>query len=75
VLKTTFLPHYACHFEGELACYARLSIGRIVGAGAVRALCLTFSAGTLVTPVFSELEQTDLFHVPVFAVQEISKST
>ena len=62
------------NFEGNFATFSRVAIGRLVGAGAVRALCLTFSSGFLVSPVFSELDPKDLLHVPVLSIKEISRA-
>lgn len=60
-------------FEGDFACYSRLSIGRFMGQGAVRALCLTFGKGTLVSPVFVPLDDVDLLHIPVLSVKSIAR--
>ncbi len=61
------------YFEGNLACYSRLSIGRFVGHGAVRALCLTFGSGLLVSPSFVPLDSRDLLHIPILAVDRIER--
>ena len=59
------------YFEGDFSCYSRLSIGQFVGRGAVRALCLTFGSGMLVTPTFASLDSSDLLHIPVLSVRTI----
>lgn len=69
------IPHKfdGLYVEGKLACYSRLSIGKFLGHGAVRAICMTFDQGTLVIPEFTELEEDDLLLIPVLSVQEISR--
>jgi len=62
------------YFEGTFGCYSRLSVGQDVGEGAIRALCLTFAKGILIKPNFVELEEGDLLHVPVLAVDDIKRS-
>jgi hypothetical protein len=58
-------------FEGKFVCYSKLQIGRIVGHGSVKALCLTFDEATLL-PYLDPLPATDLLYVPVLAVDEIN---
>jgi hypothetical protein len=60
--------------EGRFATFSKIHIGRIVGAGAVRAVCLTFTDVTLL-PYFDTLPESDLLHVPVLAVSEISATS
>lgn len=57
-------------FEGKFATYSYVQIGRIIGGGAVRALCATFSTATLM-PYFDQLPQTDLLHVPILAAESV----
>lgn len=59
-------------FEGDFACYSKIHIGRIIGVTSVRALCLTFHNVTLL-PYFDRMEDGDLLHVPVLAVDSIDK--
>lgn len=61
-------------FEGTFASYSHISVGRIIGAGAVRAICLMFDRA-LVFPYFDTMPDTDLLHVPVLAVDSISASS
>lgn len=61
------------YFDGKFSCYSRVSIGRFFGQGAVRALCMTFGEGTLVMPKFTELDDQDMLHIPVLAVQDMTK--
>lgn len=60
--------------EGRFATFSKIHIGRIVGVGAVRAVCLTFKDVTLL-PYFDTLPESDLLHVPVLAVSEISATS
>jgi len=57
-------------FEGTFATYGKVHIGRIVGAGAVRAICLAFPRATLL-PHFATLEPGDILYVPALAVASI----
>jgi hypothetical protein len=57
-------------FEAELTTYARVSIGRIVGNRAVRALCLAFDKALLL-PYFDYTRDTDMVYVPVLAINSI----
>jgi hypothetical protein len=59
--------------EVVLATYAKLHIGRIIGGGAVRAVCLCFSEGFVLNR-FSEIPEDQLLYVPVLAVNEISEA-
>ncbi len=60
-------------FEGRFATYARVHIGRIIGAGAVRAVCLTFTRTTLL-PYFDKLPDDRLLLVPVLAITSIEQT-
>jgi hypothetical protein len=57
--------------EGTFISYSRVVIGRIVGANAVRALCLSFDNVTLL-PFFDSLRDDHLLHVPALAVSSMS---
>jgi hypothetical protein len=59
-------------FEGDFACYSKIHVGKILGATSVRALCLTFHNVTLL-PYFDRMEEGDLLHVPVLAVDTIDQ--
>lgn len=59
-------------FAGEFVEYSKVHIGRIIGAGAVRALCLTFNEVTLL-PYFDKTPDDHLLHVPVLAVNSIEE--
>jgi hypothetical protein len=61
-------------FEGKLATYSVVKIGRILGGTSVRALCLSFNEVTLL-PFCDNLPDDLLLHVPVLAVDSISRST
>lgn len=60
--------------EAVLATHAKVHIGRIIGGGAVRAVCLCFSEG-IVLNRFTEIPDDQLLYVPVLAVREISEAT
>lgn len=57
-------------FEGKFTGFSKVHIGRIIGVGAVRAVCLTFKEATIL-PFFEKIEDTEFLHVPVLAVQSI----
>jgi hypothetical protein len=59
-------------FEGKLTCYSRVSIGRLIGQGAVRALCLSFDKAMLIS-YFDEIAEEDMLHVPVLAINDITQ--
>jgi hypothetical protein len=59
-------------FEGRFATYAKVCIGRIIGANAVRAVCLTFSDTTLL-PTFEELPDDKLLFVPALAITSMEQ--
>ncbi len=59
-------------FGGNLHTYSRVHIGRLVGSGAVRALCLTFDQAFML-PGLDKLAEEDLLHVPVLAVASIDQ--
>ena len=73
VVKYTSYFGLAC--EAQLLTYSRISIGKFVGHGAVRALCLTFNNAITVLPDFHKVPGSDLLHVPVLAIDEISESS
>jgi hypothetical protein len=68
----TYASYYGTMFEGELISYSRISIGRLVGHGAVRALCLTFDKALLL-PTFEETQPSELLHIPAFAIDSIAR--
>lgn len=59
--------------DGNFACYSRIAIAEIVGLGAIRAICMTFDSGLLIKPRIAELDETDLLHIPVMSVEDISR--
>lgn len=59
--------------DGNFACYSRIAISEVVGLGAVRAICMTFDSGLLIKPKITELDETDLLHIPVLSVEDISR--
>jgi hypothetical protein len=60
-------------FEGRFKCYSKVMIGRIIGAGSVRAFCLTFD-DVLMLPGFDRLPDDRLLHVPILAVDVMDKT-
>jgi hypothetical protein len=60
------------HFEGTFVTYSTVRIGRLIGRGAIRSLCLTFDKVTLL-PYFDEIPEDQLLHVPAYAVFDIDK--
>jgi hypothetical protein len=70
----TFLSFYKLTFEGILRGYSKVQVGRVIGAGSVRALCLTFEEVTLL-PFFDSLPEDHIFHVPVLAVDSIDQTS
>jgi hypothetical protein len=68
--SVTYVRLPELQLEGKLACYSKVSIGRLVGRGSVRALCLTFQEALLL-PFFDRVESSDLLHVPVLAISNI----
>ncbi len=60
-------------FEGSFVTYSIVKIGYIIGASVVRALCLSFDRVTLL-PFFDQLPSEMLLHVPVLAVDSMSRS-
>ncbi len=59
--------------EALLCTYAKFHIGRIIGGGAVRAVCLCFSEGFVLNR-FTEIPNDQLLFVPVLAINEIVES-
>lgn len=57
-------------FEGEFKAYSKVLVGKLIGAGSIRALCLAFDNVTLL-PYFDGIPQDHLLHVPVLAVSSI----
>lgn len=60
-------------FEGTFATYGKVHIGRIIGGGAVRAVCLAFPRATLL-PYFDPLGDQDILYVPALAVASIERT-
>ena len=60
------------YFEGNFACYSRVAIG-VLDEHAVRAICMAFDKGLLVLPEFASIEDDHLLHIPVLAVQEMTR--
>jgi len=63
---------YGVTFEGSFVSYAKVSIGIIIGATTVRAVCLVFSKVTIL-PYFESIETDKLMYVPVLAVNSIDE--
>ena len=61
------------NFKGEFGCYSRVAVGRLVGRRSVRALCMTFGEGIIISPSIEELDEGMLLHVPIFATDEVSR--
>lgn len=62
------------NFEGTFVTYSTVRIGRLMGRGAIRSLCLAFDKVTLL-PYFDEIPSDQLLHVPAYAVFDIDKVT
>lgn len=60
------------NFEGTFVTYSTVRIGRMIGKGAIRSLCLTFDKVTLL-PYFDGIPDDQLLHVPAYAVFDIDK--
>lgn len=71
--QTTFDSYYDVMFEGQLISYSRLSIGKLIGHQSVRALCLTFDKA-LVLPSFTEVNESELLHIPAYAIDSIVRA-
>ena len=69
----TYHDMFQLSFEGVFRGYSKIMIGRIVGAGSVRAYCLTFEEVTLL-PFFDEMPEEDILHVPALAVNDIQQT-
>lgn len=61
-------------FEGTFRGYSKVMIGRIIGAGSVRAFCLNFEEVTIV-PSWEHPPEDHLFCVPVLAIEEIDQTS
>ena len=70
----TYTSIYCLQFEAQFRCYSKVHIGRIIGGNAVRAICLTFTTALLL-PSFEHTEDSELLHVPVLAVSEITTTS
>lgn len=71
--EVTLIDFQKLAFEGVLRGYSKVQIGRIIGGGSVRALCLTFEEATLL-PFFDSLPEDHIFHVPALAVDTIDQT-
>ncbi len=71
--KVSYVKFNSLMFEGKFVTYSIVKIGRIIGASIVRALCLSFDDVTLL-PFFDKLPNDMLLHVPVLAVDSMSRS-
>lgn len=60
------------NFEGTFVTYSTVRIGRLMGKGAIRSLCLAFDKVTLL-PYFDTIPDDQLLHVPAYAVFDIDK--
>ena len=69
---TTIVDFFGLTFEGEFVTYAKLHIGRIIGAGAVRAVCLVFTNARLL-PYLDKVPSDKLLYTPVLAVESIEQ--
>lgn len=65
--NVSFHSFFGLTFEGSFNTYNKVHIGKIIGAGAVRAVCLAFPKATLL-PYFDELDSQDILYVPALAV-------
>ena len=70
---TTYHNFSGITFEGTFGTYGIVHIGRIIGAGAVRALCLVFLSATLM-PYFDPIDPCDILYVPVLAVSSMQRT-
>lgn len=70
---TTYVSFNSLTFEGRLATYSVVKIGRILGSTSVRALCLSFNEVTLL-PFFDTLPEDQLLHVPALAIDSMSRT-
>jgi len=61
------------YFEATPTCYSRVSIGRIIGHGTVRALCVAFDEASLLSHC-DRLDGQEMLHVPVLAINDIARS-
>jgi hypothetical protein len=59
--------------EVELTTYAKVHIGRFIGGGAVRAICLCFTEGFVLNR-FSDIPDDQVLYVPVLAIDEIAEA-
>lgn len=66
----TYHSFFGLSFEGTFATYGKVHIGQLIGAGAVRAICLAFPKATLL-PYFDDLDPQDILYVPALAVASI----
>lgn len=57
--------------EGPFAAYSRVSVGRLIGVGTVRAVCLTFDEATIL-PSFTKLENDEMLFVPVLSIDSMT---
>ena len=61
-------------FEGSFTTFSIVSVGKITGAHAVRALCLAFEAGVTL-PHLQVVPFDHLLHIPVLAVESIERTS
>ena len=57
--------------EGPFATYSKVSIGKIIGTGTVRAVCLTFDKAIML-PYFKSLDDDDMLFVPVLSISSMT---
>jgi hypothetical protein len=72
--EITLHSFYKLAFEGVFRGYSKVQIGKIIGYGSVRALCLAFEDVTLL-PFFDKLPEDHIFHVPALAVDSIDQTS
>ncbi len=60
--------------EGPFATYSRVGIGRLIGVGTVRAVCLAFDEATIL-PHFTKLDDDEMLFVPVLSIDSIIATT
>lgn len=60
-------------FEASFKTYSIVQVGRLVGQHTIRALCATFDKALLL-PYFERTVEDHLLHVPVLAVESISRT-
>jgi hypothetical protein len=73
--QTSYINFDSLTFEGRLATFSIVKIGRIIGATSVRALCLSFTDVVLIGPDIDSLDNDHLLHVPALAVDSMWRTS